>query len=259
MSEGREPHPLDDIEISPGASKQRSSSAATQPLLRYSVWVIAGSFAVLVLSGIGTSVAEPNSFFESLSSALNRLSGLVMLAGFCGVLLAYRIPYLLQLSDQRAQSHSPILAEAAPLRSKRRELGSAMSAYARLVVINVVAYIAICVVFAGFLLDPWLGMWGMIFFLGLIAVYAGLLVTMAIWHTNYLRAYAVGVLTVIVLMLHSAGGMTLMMMQRGGRTGSPAWTQLAIPLGIALLTGLICAGYVTLLTGYREMKPRRPD
>ena len=241
MSEGHRPHPLDDNEDEPQAGWENRTSVAYQPLLKISLITVAASFTVLFTSALATSFAEPSSLFETLSSSLNRLSGLVLLVGFCGILVAYRIPYLKRLA---AEHRSRIVAK---------------SGYAQLVGANVVGYFITVFVIYLLLMEPLLRAFAIVVALGALAMFCGLLVTMAMWHTGYVRAYAVGVLTVIVLTLQTGGGLMLFTLPWRGVGSSSVIFPGALLLGIALLTGLICAGYVSVLRKYRQSASRELD
>lgn len=233
MSETREPHPLDDFEFSPQPD-EASRTPVHRPLLKLSVWLIAGSFAVLLISAIATSLAPPSSGYESFSSGVYRASGLVLLVGFLGILAAYRIPQLKQLS-----------MDSGGWRQRVSGLGL-------LIIINVVGFF---LVGAGLGLasdDPRIAMWGLSIYLGLLVIFAGLMVTVAIEHQGFMRAYAAGVLTALVLMAWISGNGLIYVIGGGRINPRMSMVPLLVPLGVALTSGLVSAAYSTAMASYRK-------
>jgi hypothetical protein len=224
-----EPHPLDapdSYEGSPVAPKSSNSR-----LLRLCLIVLVASAAIAFLSGVAASNAPPSSTMETISSTVNRISAVVMLIGFCGILLAYRMPQWRQSELKMSGMHW------------------VRSDYLYLVMANVAG--AGLLLGFNMLVAPLFGisMVGAVY--ALLSIYIALLVTMVVWHKDYLRAYAIGVLTVFGLQAFAFMGMISAWTYgqvRGG--GSLNW-QLSVLLLTAVLAGLICAGYVRLLSRFR--------
>ncbi len=102
MSEVREPHPLDDVEIEFGKASEPQRALAHQPLVKFGTWTVVISFIILFISAVVTSAAPPNSSLEHTGSLINGWSGTALLIGFCSILVAYRLPHL------RSQARKPL-------------------------------------------------------------------------------------------------------------------------------------------------------
>ncbi len=93
----------------------------------------------------------------------------------------------------------------------------------------------------------------------------GLSVTMAVWHTGILRAYAIGLATGILLFgIQGMGTIALTMFGGGwglfGGGGSNRWNiglPFAIAVALIMTSGLISATYVHLLTAFRKQQNSR--
>lgn len=232
-------HPLDRDDAEDAISSKRPPAAARahQPLLRASVKVVIGSFAVCFVAGLISVNAAPNSTLESIASTAHRLGLIALLIAFCAILVAYRLPQLNQNSIPRKR----------PM-PRDRLFGPG---FAALVALNVLGSIMALGVLLSF--SIWLGPLLVGLFTYLSAISAGLLVTIAIWHSGYLRAYAIGTLAVLVMSTQSSGMSFLYMASMSGsmRAMSNPWP-LAIQILIAPFTGVLCAGYVCLLEHMRK-------
>lgn len=90
----------------------------------------------------------------------------------------------------------------------------------------------------------------------------GLSVTVAVWHTGLLRAYAIGLATGILLFgIQGMGTIALTMFGGGwglfGGGGSNRWNiglPFAIAVALIMTSGLISATYVHLLTAFRKQQ-----
>lgn len=242
MPEVRAQHPLDDDydedddDIEFGAARAPERALVHQPLLKIGTRGIIVSFIVLFISAVVTAAAPPSSTMESVGSSLNYWSGAALLVGCSAILVAYRIPHL----------------KTTALHLGRRSRGS--PGFQTLVGVNLVGFFFATVVLALLLSVPTFRPAIFILFLGLLPVLSGLLLTMAIWHSGYLRAYAVGVLTVMGMLLHSGYSFYMLSFSSGLPPYYVGMLQLVVPLGLALLTGTACAGYVHVLSAYRDKK-----
>ncbi|MDX1925765.1 MAG: hypothetical protein SFV81_04565 [Pirellulaceae bacterium] len=233
MSDGNEPHPLDDFEFGAATPINDSRTRAHKPLLRISVIVAALSFgAVFVFSLLGNN-APFNSTMQQVCYGVSNVSAMIMLAACCGILFAYRLPHL-----DPAQIRNGALAAS----------GWMSNRFIVLVGVNIIGILMI---------------WASVFFLsGLFGVYfavplgfallclTGLAATMAIIHRGYLRGYAVGTLAVLIMLIN--GNLPMMLMFGGGFGGGMGGVAgfsvgIAGMLTIAPLIGLVCAGYVALI------------
>ncbi len=230
------PHPLDDdAEYQFSQDVEVSQNPVYQPLLKWSFRIAAVSFAIVFLASVAANNANPNSTAEILGRTLSRIGAAVLLAACCGMLLAYRLPHLIR---------APIELPAA-----RRGFAWLTSGFATLVYCNLAGLVIIwgCL----FALGNFLGN-GITFVLALLGVvYAGLMATMVLWHQNYLRAYAVGALTVILLIFNTGGMQILFFMPTMRGNWQVQWP-LGIAFSMAALNGLVCAGYVQILTIFRS-------
>ena len=239
MSETSESHPLDETYEFEGTEPRREyKTSAYLPLLRPSVAVAAGGFICTFLASIATINATPNSLFEFVTGTLTQIGRWVVFVALCGILMAYRIPHIQKLEAPEG-------------------IGEWVhNGYGLLVIANLIGVVliggfvlvinAIGIPLFGFLSIP------------LLYIFTGLMVTMAVWHKNYLRAYAIGVLTVIFLM-NSGFSMMLFSFPMGGRGGgmggmNGAYVFVGLAICVPPLSGLCCAGYVILLEQFSKSK-----
>lgn len=233
MSDGTEPHPLDDFEFGKATPIDDSRTRAHKPLLRICVIVAAIMFGLVFVFSLLESGAQFNSTMQQVCNGIRNVSAVIMLAACCGILLAYRLPHI----DQVALRSGALAAR-----------GWMSNRMVVLISINVMAILM---------------MWVSVFFLsGLLGVYfviplglvmlclTGLAATMAIVHRGYLRGYAIGMLVILVMAINGNFGMMLLFGPGlGGGMGGVAGYSigLATMLTVAPLVGLVCAGYVALI------------
>jgi hypothetical protein len=199
-----------------------------RPLLKSSIIALSVGFAIAFLAGVASSNAPPNSRLEIVGSMVNRLGVFVMLVAFCLILLAYRIRHIRKLTFRV---------------SNQRWFESG---YAALVVFNLFLIGGIwCLVYVT---SAWPGPGNVLLAFGFGIVYIALMVTMVIWHTGYLRAYAVGALTASCIIVYS-GAPTVWAVGpafRRGASSFPLWSFGTIATFV-VVSGTLCAGYVYLL------------
>lgn len=223
--------PLSDSPRTDSESYERSRFRSFTPLMRVGVIGVIASTIVMFLAAIAANNASPNSPAEMVASITHRVAMVAMLVAFCAILLSYRIAYLKNV----------LISPAGPRRP--------YPGYRILAAVNCAVIGLVWLGLRG--LSPVAGPTGGTVILFLSIVYSGLLVTMVIWHNNYLKAYAVGALTAwAVMILTSPRGIILGL-------SFPAW-QTLLPIAMASLTGLVCAGYVKLLEYANRPQPFRP-
>lgn len=237
MNESSATHPLDrDDELDsddagnqsePFAKLENRPASAAHKMLRPAVIGLCVCFGLAFLSGVMAANAQPRSFTENSAAVVNRLAVIGMLIAFCCILVAYRIPYLKRLR----------LPERAALLRSAQE----MNLYAANTILLAIVWTIVLMFTSA--LGPVLAILGS----GLLLIYVALLVTMVIWHTGYLRAYAVGSLSALVALIYSGTANMWMYSSNLRGTALSAW-----PVGAALtfvvLAGIICATYVRLIT-----------
>jgi hypothetical protein len=234
MSDGIEPHPLDDFEFGAATPNADSRTRAHKPMLRISVIIAALAFgAVFVFSLLGNG-AQFNSTMQQVCYGVSNISAMIMLAACCGILFAYRLPHI----DPEQLRNGALTAR-----------GWMSNNFTVLVGLNLIAILM---------------MWASVFFLsGLFGVYfvlllgfamlclAGLAATMALIHRGYLQAYGVGLLAILFMLLNGSIPMMMMFGPGGGRGGFAGYSiGIATMLTIAPLVGLVCAGYAALIQKY---------
>jgi hypothetical protein len=227
-----EPHPLDDDwESDTPEPRAKLRTNAYLPLLKPCVMIAIGAFALVFLSSVATLNAPPNSPFESISSGIHTMGWWVLLAACCGIMLSYRIPHL------------------NPIRLDRDVRGWLSHGFTTLWIVNILGIILLwCFVY--FLMSAP----GILMFLVPIFVlgFAGFLATVAVAHTGYLRAYAVGTLSNVFLLLNSSLGFLMFGLPSRGRVGITQELFLGFVIGIPPMIGLLCATYVLFLERIRD-------
>jgi hypothetical protein len=228
------PHPLDeDDDFKFSEDAETSQTPVSLPLLRWSMWVAVGGFVAVFLSAVASNNFPANSAAENLSIAINRFSSIVLLVACCSMLLAYRLPYL-----QNATQHD-------------FRIPGLVNGFSALLIVNV---IGLALIWAAVLSpEGSRSQWMRVVLILFASFYAGLMATMAIWHKNFLRAYAVGVLTVLALFFLT-GWQIVLSPVRGFGGPSPSNWPLGIYFSVAVITGLVCAGYVQMLAIFRPQE-----
>lgn len=250
MADKQTPHPLDlDYEGLADSAQPRQSppQRPRQPLLRPSLWVAVLALIVLFAASVAAIVGPPGSAMSSAAQVTSRLSGLVMVVALVGVLASYRL----------ASFQTPV---ARPRKKRARRVSTGLGG---LVLMNVVG-LSLAIVGVA-LLGNLFGGLSLLLLWGAMMVWTGLLATMSVWHTSYVRAYAIGSLTTMGFGLLPLSNMVALL-GFGGR-GFP-WDAMAgaglmhpvIIVGasvmtFAVVTGLCCAFYVQLLTNQPAAEP----
>lgn len=252
-----EPHPLDDEYVpTPGKTAEPSSrTEAYKPLLKPSVFALIAGFVVTFLAGVAASNAPPNSAVESISTAISQIAAFVMLGGGLCILIAYRIPYIQRIVSQKSG------------------LRWFESGFVNLVLGNVAGIVIIWFsLFALYALSAAAGAPIVaIVASGVLIIYIALLITMTVFHNNYLRAYAIGSLTACPLALYSWINLLWTVTYRASTRGGSGSALSVWPYGafitFSACTGMICAGYVLLITYFESRRkldatdadPKTPD
>jgi hypothetical protein len=214
---------------------------ASAAVLRPSVGLLIASTVVIFLSAVASSNAAPNSDMERVALGVHRIGMVAMLAGFVGILLAYRLP-----------------AASAMLQAKREDRIAAESKQPLLT-----ADLRFLLLACGLLIAwVWSVTWVQSALLHqltfwVLLVLAGLLANMTLLHRGTIRAFAVGTLVTLVLVLLTwrslmAGFMTnWAAVGLGSNNYNMLFISMSIEVTLSLLSGLICAGYYNLVMRVR--------
>lgn len=256
MSDANRPHPLDaddeDDLIGDKTFERGTSVHAHQPLLKPSLILAAMTTIVLFASSVISIISPVASELQQAAVNVFRISGVLLVIALLGVLAAFRIAYL------RSERYRPL------------GLGRYFRGYAGFVLANMAAIAMVWL--ALFVLFLMAGPAMFLIVVPLLMCGAGVLATMAVWHSNYLRAYAIGCLTCLVLLLFSqistvavmtvwgSGGMNWgrnsLTMRMLGSTVLPS----GLFITLVLISGLVSAGYVVAIEATtRQHANKRPS
>lgn len=254
MNDDNRPHPLDaddeDDLIGDKTFERSASVHAHQPLLKPSLIIAAVATVVLFAASVVSIVSPSASGLQQTAVNVFRISGVLLVTALLGVLFAFRIAYM------RSERYRPL------------GLNRFFRGYSGFVLANFVAIALVWIVLV--LLFLMTGSVMLLVVIPLLIFGAGVLVTMTVWHSNYLRAYAIGCLTCLVLVLFSQISTVAMMTMWGGgvnwgrRGGSMGmFTSTVLPLGLfitaVLTSGLVSAGYVVAIEATtRQQAGKRP-
>ncbi|NND99819.1 MAG: hypothetical protein HKN47_21065 [Pirellulaceae bacterium] len=226
-------HPLDrDYSSDDQPQSRRLSQIATElpydpKWRRFGVAGLAGGLIVVFLSAIAISNLQGIRPAESIAYGVNRLGMFVMLVGAVLIVLAYRLPYL------RGKNYPERFA------SLFRQPGS----YVGLLQATALGYAAVAVL--SFLVPATVGSTtGAMLLNFLCTLLFGFMITVAIWHRGFLRAFGVTVAAGVFFQLNFSGWFSYSLVTSGNFNFRPV---LLGNLAIVLVSGLICAGYVCLL------------
>ncbi len=228
-------HPLDasdpfaDVEVS-----QSTSPKTNQPLLRWSVRALIVAAVCVFWGGIATGNALPNSTLESVSSIIQRSGMFGMLAAFCAILIAYRTEQIRNFWSALKTTSQELAASTADKKYASRTV------LIGLIVANIV--FALVLIAARFLLPTLMPLPFDIAGI-LVIMYAGLLATMIWWHDGFVKAYAIGALTSLILSYLTPVGIMMFQTPRQ-RSVMPLFISPIVLTMLPLLTGLMCALYV---------------
>ena len=217
-------HPLDRDYSEPPPAERKRELSSQERIRRFGVIIFAGGLAVVVLAAIALGVFRGSGPIEGFGSAMHRFGMIAILVGGVMIVTSYRLSAL-----------------SAGLSGKGTGFRVSLGSFALLVLINAIAYALL----AG--LSTLRSVNGSPIFLAmlyqaLITCVCGLLVTMIVWHRGMLRAYAIGAL--IALVVNIFGFQMVLSMGMPSR----AYSQFYLgSLASIPITGLFCAGYVTLL------------
>ncbi len=255
MSDTTRPHPLDaddnDDMIGDKTFERSTAVHAYRPLLKPSLICAAVATLVLFASSVISIVSPVASGVQQGSIFLFRFSGVLLVAALMGVLAAFRIAYV------KSDRYRPL------------GIGRSFQGYFGFVLANLVSIALAWLLLL--LLFMMLGPAMLLLVIPLLLAGVGVLATMAVWHRDYLRAYAIGCLSSVVLLLFSQVSTVAMMTVWGGgmnRGRSTVITQMlnstVVPLGLfitlVLISGLVSAGYVVAIEATkRQPADNRPS
>lgn len=250
MNDTIRPHPLDaddDDDLIGDKTFERSAAVhAYGPLLKPSLICAAVATLVLFASSVISVISPVASGVQQGSIFLFRFSGVLLVASLMGVLAAFRIAYV------KSDRYRPL------------GISRSFQGYFGFVLANLVSIVLAWLLLL--LLFMMLGPAMLLLVIPLLLAGAGVLVTIAVWHRDYLRAYAIGCLTTLVLLLFSQISTVAIITVRGG--GGLNWgrgtviqqmlSSTVVPLGLlitlVLISGLVSAGYVVAI----EAATRQP-
>ncbi len=241
-----EPHPLDDFEFGKADVVDNSRTQAHQPLLRWSVIVAAVAFGVIFISSILGNNSSFNSILQRGCETVRGFGAIVMLVACGGILFAYRLPHM----DVNRMKSGAIAAK-----------GWLANGLVTLGLLNLILVLAVCG--GAFLLG---GVVGWVYVSGELlfgVCFAGVATTMVVTHTGYLRAYGIGVVTVLLPLCIYATSIVLMyppVQTGGGWRGGTApmldqtLLRLTVLLTLACGVGMVCASYAAAVDWVRTRR-----
>tara|TARA_R110002049_G_scaffold4601_6_gene32842 strand:- start:15300 stop:16058 length:759 start_codon:yes stop_codon:yes gene_type:complete len=232
-------HPLDrdysDDAPVPSRSPIPRSTNYHAKLRRFGVIVFGLGFIGLFPAAIFLNNARGNATAESVASMLHQLSMLVILVGGVMVFAAYRWPHLSKLINAPSSQLNPL----------------GRSPFVTLLIWNVVAFVAIVVITT---LMPSQRSYEFLYLLlsGIFTSGLGLLITMIVWHRGMLRGYAIGAMAALIV-----NGFSLLSVIGGGFGRGNSTFILNAQIATVLVSGLISAGYVSMIQSYRVKQQLR--
>lgn len=201
----------------------------TMRLLRPSLIALAACTGVIFLSAVASNNAVANSPLERASLAIHRLGMFGLLVSFFGILISYRLPFILRI----LQSDSSQPGEHV-LKNNRFPSGVRSFLLANAVLVGMIWVVA-------YLGGPWL--MSMLQHASLIA--AGVLCSITLNQRGYLQAYSIG--SLVPLLIISLQWQTLVMQASytyGFSSPQDQWlisSTIALHLSGAVVSGLISA------------------
>ena len=245
----KEPSPFEFDDEHDGGT-QKELTPLQRNFLRWSISLAAISFFVALAGSVMGNNVSGDMQLESIAMYLNRFGMLFMLIGCIGIFVAFRLPWIVRSFPVGDRD------------SKR-----SISPWWRLFYASLGGYLAFILLF---LLVPLLaGQIGYAIFAYLYMISIPLLLIMSIWHQGELRAYAIGMLTSLTLMLpvnisFASAAITGAYGGRGMGFGSSnaffpfgnsleatLFGMVATSMLMAVVAALTCAGYVALLEKHR--------
>lgn len=245
----KEPSPFEFDDEHDGGT-QKELTPLQRNFLRWSISLAAISFFVALAGSVMGNNVSGDMQLESIAMYLNRFGMLFMLIGCIGIFVAFRLPWIVR--------SFPVGDRV----SKRT-----ISPWWRLFYTSVAGYLAFILLL--YMVPLLAGQVGYAIFAYLYMISIPLLLVMSIWHQGELRAYAIGMLTGLTLMLPvniSFASEAITGAYGGRNTGFNSSNSFslfgssfeAILFGtvansilMAVVAALTCAGYVALLEKHR--------
>jgi hypothetical protein len=243
-----EQHPLDlDDDSNFGQPDSAGITPVHGPLQKFAIFTLLGSGVLVVMSGVIAANAPANSPLEDISSGLNRLFATLLLLGFVALLVSYQIPRIKERMAERRirpgdQPHAP---------------GITSQTFRTLRLLGAFSGTAILASWLSLLLPPFLIPGVLLLQVLMLYVAFGLSITVAVWHTEEIRAFAIGTGAAIFLSPFLLGFL-LFWGQWPGRGTIPLLGISAALITMILISGLTSAAYVGLLNLFRPRNDAAP-
>ena len=235
--------PLSDQEREP-PQKTASSKA-----LRFSLFVVGGAILAILLTAIAANNAAPNSSQEQLALGINQAARVVLLLGFVGVLVAYRLTQIKKLFDRipvPSASNPRLVGDGSGTTPSK----PAKSGMLSLIITTIVGLIVLWGLM--FTLSEALGPTSMLIIEGIQVIFIAVMVTFSIYCQGLIRGFAIGsVSALIASRFESLSALQSMIgfypYQQPGGIKRTLLTYALSKLTIACIAGLICAALVLLI------------
>lgn len=224
-------HPLDRDYSAIDQAAPRVPLTNEQKFRRLALYVFASGFVLAFIAAIALGINPGGGSVETFFSMVQRAGMFAILAGGCLLLVSYRTAAI--KTRQR--------------NSKGKKAALRTVTWKTLFLWNIAAFVIIAVLMnmiywtAGSFL-------GYFLFNGLFTLLFAIMVTASIWHRGMVRAYAIGVLASLFISLFSS--MFLMNLPGLRMRGGSSMIPFAV-IATVQLSGLACAGYVSILESYR--------
>jgi len=228
---GLETHPLDRDYSMPVQPRLPTAVAYYPKLRRVGVITFVAGFVTVFLAAIVLGSFRGSGSIETVGSSIHRFAMFIVLIGGCLIILAYRLPHL----------------EAITRATRRKSGMNNGPRFLSLVFLNIVGFFAI--VLAAYLYR-WIDSPVLHYLVnGSLTITCALMVTIAVWHRGFIRAYAIGVL--VALLMNSFSSLIFL---TGGYWMRDHVLMLLVNLVTIQISGLTCAGYVCLMESAKARK-----
>lgn len=227
LDDESEIHPLDRDYSKPVDLPPEQSGYDPKIRLMGFAGIVAG-FVTILISAIMVGAGRGSTALESFGSTLHRFGMILILVGAVLVIVAYRIMQLKQAKS--------LIGGNVKLRR---------GSFGILVVVNIVAFLVYTLLIY---LSQELGSGttSYLLFNGVLTLTFAMLLTVAVQHKGFIRAFAVGTLSALVI------NSFFMLAGRGAIYGLDYTLFLIGQTLLIQVTGLICAGYVYILEGVND-------
>lgn len=241
--------PFSDDDPLSDQERQQPEKTASSKALRFSLFVVGAALVSILLTAIAANNSAPSSSQERLALGINQVARVILLLGFVGVLVAYRLTQIKTLLDRIP---GPSIGKAEPTSDGFEQTGNKQEKSGMLS-LTMTTIIGLFVLWGlMFALSEAIGPTSMMVFEGIQIIFIAIMVTLGVYSQGIIRGFAIGSVSALVASrfdslsaLQSIIG--FYSYQQPSEIQRTLLTYALSKLTIACIAGLICAALVLII------------